>query len=257
MAYTRKEFIDKIAPMAIGDAKTSQILPSLTIAQAILESNNGNSILTTEANALFGIKATSSWRGKVWNGRTTEYYDGKNTMITAGFKAYDSWADSIADHSRLLTSNKRYSKVVGETDYKKACEAIAVAGYATDPQYAKKLIGLIENYRLEQYDSLTVAQLSPELSEVVSKIIKAGVVLDFNSWKREDLIKLENVPILICKLAGLQVAEANVEKQYQTAITVLVTKGIIGEEQLWRQKKYTVNNVRVLLIKYANNLNKK
>lgn len=251
MAYTRKEFIDKIAPMAIENAKLSGILPSLTIAQALLESNSGNSMLTTQANALFGIKATSSWRGKVWNGKTTEYYDGQKTMITAGFKAYDSWAESILDHSKLLTSNKRYSKVVGETNYKNACAAIAAAGYATDPQYANKLISLIESYNLNQYDVLKPSAAIPELSASVSKMIKAGVVIDFNSWKREDLIKLENVPLLMCKLAGVKINKNNVETQYQIAVTLLVTRGIIQNEKLWKEKKYTVNNVKDLLIKYA------
>lgn len=251
MAYTRKEFIDKIAPMAIDNAKISQILPSLTIAQALLESDSGNSTLTTQANALFGIKATSSWRGKVWNGKTTEYYDGQKTMITAGFKAYDSWAESILDHSKLLTSNKRYSKVVGETNYKNACEAIAAAGYATDPQYANKLISLIESYNLNQYDVLKPSAATGELSASVSKMIKAGVVIDFNSWKREDLIKLENVPLLMCKLAGVEINKNNVEAQYQIAVTLLVTRGIIQNEKLWKGKQYTVNNVKDLLIKYA------
>lgn len=257
MAYTRREFINKIAPMATVDAKTSQILPSLIIAQALLESNSGNSTLTTQANALFGIKATSSWRGKVWNGRTIEYYNGQKTTITAGFRAYDSWSDSILDHSKLLASNKRYSKVIGEKDYKKACEAIAAAGYATDPNYASKLIALIESYDLNQYDAIAALPSASELFLAVSKMIKSGVVIDFNSWKREELIKLENVPLLMCKLVGLQVNKANVENQYQMAITLLVSKGIIQNEPLWRQKQYTVSHVRDLLIKYANTIQNK
>lgn len=254
MAYTRKEFIDKIAPLAMADAQITQILPSLTIAQALLESNSGNSTLTTQANALFGIKAAGSWRGKVWDGRTTEYYNGQKTTITAGFRAYDSWADSILDHSMLLTNNKRYSKVIGEKDYKKACQAIAAAGYATDPSYASKLINLIETYGLNQYDAVKVVEASTELSQSVSKIIKSGVLIDFNSWKREDLIKPENVLFLMCKLAGLEVNKDNVESQYQQAITLLVTKKVIQNEGLWRQKQYTVTHVRDLLIKYANTI---
>lgn len=74
------------------------------------------------------------------------------TTITALFRAYDSWAESVADHSAFLLANKRYAAVVGERDYKAACKAIKAAGYATDPGYPQKLIGLIEKYGLTVYD---------------------------------------------------------------------------------------------------------
>lgn len=240
MAYTRAEFIAKVGPMAQKDAKTSKVLASLTIAQAILESNNGNSALTREGNALFGIKATN-WRGKVWTGKTVEYYNpNKPTTITAGFRAYDSWQDSISDHSKLITGASRYHKVVDEKDYKNACNAIAKAGYATDPQYARKLISLIEANKLYLFDKdLVVFKEDLELSNALSKIIKHGVNLDFNSWKRLDLINLNNVPSLLSKLGGLD---------------KLVEVGIIGQEDIWLKKQYNASHVRSLLIKYANSL---
>lgn len=84
---------------------------------------------------------------------TKECYDGVTyTTITALFRAYDSWAESVADHSAFLLANKRYAAVVGERDYKAACKAIKAAGYATDPGYPQKLIGLIEKYGLTVYD---------------------------------------------------------------------------------------------------------
>lgn len=75
-----------------------------------------------------------------------------SATITALFRAYDSWAESVADHSAFLLANKRYAAVVGERDYKAACKAIKAAGYATDPGYPQKLIGLIEKYGLTVYD---------------------------------------------------------------------------------------------------------
>ena len=106
MSYTRKEFIKIIAPLAQKDSAKSNILASLTIAQAILESGYGNSGLTKQGNALFGIKASGGWKGKVWTGKTLEYYDGKNaTSIIDGFRAYETWQDSITDHSNLLLSH--------------------------------------------------------------------------------------------------------------------------------------------------------
>lgn len=237
MAYTRQQFIEKVGPLAKKDAKTSKVLASLTIAQAILESNNGNSTLTVQGNALFGIKATN-WRGKVWTGKTIEYYNPSSPVtITAGFRAYDSWEDSITDHSKLLTGASRYKAVVGETDYKKACKAIHAAGYATDPLYSTKLIGIIEVNGLYKYDTVVVED--KELSEAVSNIIKSGIKIEFNSWKRRDLINLANVPGLLIKLGG---------------INKLTQDGIISQRVLWDKGSYTVNNVRSLLIKYAASL---
>lgn len=149
---TNNEFIMEVAGFARGDAR---VLPSLTIAQAILESGWGRSGLTVKANALFGIKAGKSWKGKVYSAKTKECYDGVNFVNeTAVFRAYDSWADSVADHTEFLCGLNRYKAVVGEKNYKKACEAIQAAGYATDPNYAKLLISLIEEYELYKYDAV-------------------------------------------------------------------------------------------------------
>lgn len=236
MAYTREQFIKKVGPIAQENAKVSKILPSLIIAQAILESNNGNSGLTTQGNALFGIKANTSWRGKVWTGSTIEYYDGKRTSIVAGFRAYESWKESIEDHSQLLTSLTRYRAVVGEKDYIKACKAIQAAGYATDPQYANKLIQLIETNRLTQYDVLQEEVVDQPLYDAVSKMIKSGIIIELDSWKHTDVMKLSNVPYLLPKLGG---------------IDKLVQQGVISQRGIWDEKKYTKDNVRSLLIKYA------
>ena len=138
--------------MAQEDAEKSKILASLTIAQAIIESAWGNSGLTKGANALFGIKAGSSWKGPRVSCKTFEYYDGKRADITDAFRAYSSWDESVADHSRFLCGLSRYKAVVGETDYTKACRAIKAAGYATAPNYAQALIDLIEQYELWRWD---------------------------------------------------------------------------------------------------------
>lgn len=239
MAYSRVQFIKKIGPMAQADSIRSQILASLTIAQAILESNNGNSRLTIQGNALFGIKASSGWRGKVWTGSTIEYMNGMRQEIIAGFRAYDSWEESIHDHSAFLISNQRYQKVIGEKDYKKACLAIQKAGYATDPLYAQKLITLIEQEKLYQYDEGMQKEEDKQLAEAVSKIIRSGIKLDFNSWKRMDLMKLVYVPQLLVKLGG---------------VDRLVQQGIMSQREIWDKGSYNSNHVRSLLIKFASKL---
>lgn len=160
MNTEQKNFIKKVGALASADMKKSGVLASLTVAQAILESAWGKSELATGGNALFGIKATKSWKGKVYCKDTKECYDGVNLVDVknAAFRAYDSWEESVEDHSAFLKANKRYKEVIGETDYKKACEAIKAAGYATDPDYVEKLVKLIEDYELTEFDGAAVNQ---------------------------------------------------------------------------------------------------
>lgn len=140
------DFIALIAPKAQIDMVKTGVPASLTIAQAILESAWGESMLTRKGNNLFGIK------GKGGTYPTKEVVGGVTITVDAQFRHYNSWAESIADHSRLL-STKRYRGLLGQ-DYKTACKEVAKAGYATDPGYAKKLINLIEQYALFKYDEV-------------------------------------------------------------------------------------------------------
>lgn len=160
MNTEQKNFIKTVGAFASADMKKSGVLASLTVAQAILESAWGKSELATGGNALFGIKATKSWKGKVYCKDTKECYDGVNLVDVknAAFRAYDSWEESVEDHSAFLKANKRYKEVIGETDYKKVCEAIKAAGYATDPDYVEKLVKLIEDYELTEFDGAAVSQ---------------------------------------------------------------------------------------------------
>lgn len=159
MTQKQTEFIETVAELTLENGRASEILPSLTIAQAILESGWGTSGLTQYANALFGIKAGSEWKGRVYSCNTMECYDGVNfTTETGCFRAYPNWGASIADHAQFLCSLSRYAAVIGEKDWQKACLAIQKAGYATDPDYAEKLMSIIRSYDLTKYD------LSPETS---------------------------------------------------------------------------------------------
>lgn len=146
--YTQKELA---AEVGVTEATMSRYInnsrtPKGTVIAAIAYKLH-------TSNALFGIKATKDWKGKTLTRKTTEYEDGKKVQVEAEFRAYDTWEDSVKDHSAFLKKYKRYAKVIGETDYKEACKAVAAAGYATDPEYAKKLIKLIETYELYNYDT--------------------------------------------------------------------------------------------------------
>ena len=157
MNTEQKNFIKTVGALASADMKKSGVLASLTIAQAITETAWGTSGLAAEAKALFVIKDTKSRKRKVYCKDTKECYDGVNLVAvkSEAFRAYDSWEESVTDNSAFLKANKRYKEVIGETDYKKACNAIKAAGYATDPEYANKLIEIIEQYKLTVFDGKT------------------------------------------------------------------------------------------------------
>lgn len=166
----KEEFIQAILPGALDGYHRYDILPSLTIAQAILESDWGRKHID---NNLFGIKATPSWKGKVAEVWTTEYINGKTQRVKALFRAYDSFADSVKDHNKLLGEASRYKPVREATNYKDACYAVQACGYATDPQYANKLIAIIEANNLVQYDY--EVQVSPWAKEAWDKAVAKGV----------------------------------------------------------------------------------
>lgn len=151
---TRAEFIRKLAPYAIADMHITKVPASLTIAQGILESADGNSGLTVQANNLFGIKGVGP-AGSVTM-PTKEYSGGRYITINAKFRKYNNWGESVADHSTLIQNGvswdrNKYRKVIGQ-DGRTAAKEIAAAGYATDPAYADKLIRLMDDWNLYQYD---------------------------------------------------------------------------------------------------------
>lgn len=135
----------------------SKILPSVTAAQAILESDWGRSGLAAAPNHnLFGVKSGSYWTGDTVVLSTQEYGVSGWYYVNATFRKYASWNASIADRGSFFNgtswARNNYSAVIWELDYSKACWALSNAGYATDPQYAPKLINIIQTYDLDAWD---------------------------------------------------------------------------------------------------------
>lgn len=159
-----REFINSIAPGAIKAYKNYGVLPSLTIAQACLESNYGRS---APGYNLFGIKWSEGCGRASQDLLTSEYLDGKWIKVTAKFRAYNSYAESIDDHGKFLVNNSRYKPVLEATDYKSACIRIQACGYATDPNYSTQLINIVEQYALNKYDEV-VKMTWKEILEKVS-----------------------------------------------------------------------------------------
>ena len=146
---------------AAGPAQASQrefkVPASVTLAQAILESGWGKSKLAVQDRNYFGIKCFGGPGGYAAGCRdypTTECGSGGCGKTTASFRTYRTAADSFADHGAFLVSNSRYRPAFAHTgDPDRFAQEIAKAGYATDPAYPTKLIGLMRTHDLSRYDA--------------------------------------------------------------------------------------------------------
>jgi flagellar protein FlgJ len=152
----QERFIASIAEAAVVSHDQTGVPASVTIAQAILESYWGSSRLAREANNYFGIKAQtrSGSAGTVWFD-VWEVIGGRNVMQSQPFRAYDTVADSFVDHGRFFTENGRYARALAaRDDPQQFAREVNRAGYATDPAYASKLIGLMDRYNLYRFDAV-------------------------------------------------------------------------------------------------------
>jgi flagellar protein FlgJ len=144
-------FIAMLAGAAQACQRKTGIPASITLAQAALESSWGSRAL---GNNLFGIKADRSWTGPTISFRTTEHLGGKDVVLTDKFRAYASYAESMVDHAQFLLKNPRYAACFKETTGAGWARALQAAGYATDPDYAKKLIDIMRGRNLAFYDQV-------------------------------------------------------------------------------------------------------
>lgn len=155
MMRNEQAFIEQLSGHAQTLHKEYGVLPSISISQAIVESNWGKSGLAKTNHNLYGIKGQSGQPLFA----TKEFYDDEWVEIDASFRNYDSWEESMEDHAKLLAHGpawdaQHYAEVIAADNYAEAAHALQRAGYATDPDYAEKLIRVIEQYRLYDYDTL-------------------------------------------------------------------------------------------------------
>ena len=143
---TRAEYIEKYKELAIEEMERSGIPASITLAQGLLESNNGNSTLAIKSNNHFGIKC-HTWKGK------KVYHD--DDAKGECFRKYKSVKESYRDHTDYLMNNPRYTFLFAYsyTDYKSWAKGLKRAGYATASHYSDMLIKIIIDNNLHQYDS--------------------------------------------------------------------------------------------------------
>ena len=150
---TPEEYVNQYKDLAINEMKRMGIPAAITLAQGLLESQNGNSDLVKSSNNHFGIKCKSSWTAE-----TVSHDDDERGEC---FRKYPTAEDSYRDHSNFLRGNSRYDFLfeLNPADYKAWAYGLRKAGYATNPRYPDILIKNIEKYNLEQYTLAAVDEV--------------------------------------------------------------------------------------------------
>ncbi len=179
---TVQEYIEMYQDLAVSEMERAGIPASITLAQGILESSNGNSRLATDGNNHFGIKCKKNWTG------TTIYAD--DDELHECFRGYPTAKDSYTDHSTFLLENNRYAFLfdLEPNDYKGWAHGLKKAGYATNPKYADILISLIERHELFKLDKKERIKHKPKDSPVPDAP-KADPILQ----KKSDLFKFNGI----------------------------------------------------------------
>ncbi|MEM1124475.1 MAG: glucosaminidase domain-containing protein, partial [Bacteroidota bacterium] len=154
-----EQYIDEFQYIAISEMERTGVPASIKLAQGILESNAGRSTLARKANNHFGIKCGSNWRGRKHYRKDDDYVNGK--LIKSCFRGYRNAENSYLAHSDFLLDNRRYRSLfqLNPTDYRKWAKGLKKAGYATSRTYDKKLIRIIEEYKLFRYDAMISSEV--------------------------------------------------------------------------------------------------
>ena len=211
-------YIKKYKDIAISEMNSYGIPASITLAQGILESGNGESKLAVDGNNHFGIKCHNNWNGET----IIEDDDEKGEC----FRKYSNVGDSFRDHSLFLKERGRYEFLFEYkiTNYKKWARGLKKAGYATNPKYASLLIDIIKKYNLTQYDNLS----SGRKKIFLSNIYGAPYLLGFgiNYFNNEGFIdcKIQSSFVLLNK------ASLSYNKLLFKKIFVGVNSGVVFEK---------------------------
>lgn len=200
--YTTEEYIARWNKIAVEHQEKYGIPASITLAQGILESNNGNGRLAVEANNHFGIKCK-----KNWTGATISHDDDAKGEC---FRKYHSAEESYEDHANYIDTQPRYDSLFrhSETDYKAWARGLKAAGYATDPQYAEKLIRIIEENKLYLYDRGEDA-LEQRVAEVEK--VEQEIVTDIPAQpaKESEVVDIDNYTVTVNPHHGYSVQMVN------------------------------------------------
>ncbi len=162
----QEKYIEQYKFLAISEMERSGIPASIKMAQALLESQSGRSELALQANNHFGIKCKNNWNGKTYNYEDDDV-DASGQLIASCFRMYPTSIDSYKDHSDFLMNRPRYKELfsLAKTDYVGWAYGLKRCGYATDPNYAERIIRTIQKYNLDLLDVNTELKTEPPIAK--------------------------------------------------------------------------------------------
>lgn len=257
-----KAFIQELGKLAVAESNRriaegkGFVLPSVCIAQSAIESGWGTAPIMVKANAYFGIKAGSSWTGKVFNSNTQEVTTGGTYYnAVATFRAYDSKADSVRDYYDLIGNLSRYSKGLSFGSdrsqwltARQCITAIWAGGYTPEQTYVEKIMNTINARKLTDYDKLVTGTgvilpdgsvSIPQLSEVTKIYTKAdllqGILVPIDSGRaiENDTENLKTVALDWNKAIDVKVPTTftlEIDKKY--AVNILTLQYYISDGEL-------------------------
>ena len=256
-----EEYIEQFKEIAINEMKRSGVPASITLAQGILESENGNSELVKKSNNHFGIKCKSTWSGE----SVTHDDDATGEC----FRAYTNAGDSYRDHSDFLKANKRYSSLfsLDPVDYEGWARGLKKAGYATNPRYPDLLIKYIQQYDLQQYSLAALNQIpetdiakKEEVKNVlpVVKIDENPTALNMNTVTDAGLDKIISINDTKCVLVKkgtsllLVANKNNISLSKLMEFNDMTEEGILGKDQyVYLQKKSKTGDRELYIVQYG------
>jgi Mannosyl-glycoprotein endo-beta-N-acetylglucosaminidase len=163
-AKPKNDYITRFTEIALREKEMYNILASISMAQAILESSWGEGTLA-QSNNHFGIKCHNDWTGATFSLKDDDY-DAQGVLKESCFRAYETPEESWRDHSIFLQKPRYQALYDYGTNYRSWAFGLKAAGYATDSLYAQKLIGIIERYELYRLDGLTAPIPAPEVLDM-------------------------------------------------------------------------------------------
>lgn len=214
--YTQQEYVSLWKETAIKQMNQYKIPASITLAQGILESGNGNSDLAQQANNHFGIKC-SDWKGETFH----KDDDQKNEC----FRKYTEAKQSYEDHSLFLSSKTRYAALftLESSDYKAWAKGLKDAGYATNPKYPELLIEIIERLKLNEFDNSSLAT-SETKKEVEAKLVKSIMANTHTVEKHKN----SNIKFIVAKKGDTYY---RISKEFQMGLWQLYKYNEFGDKK--------------------------
>jgi len=229
-AQDRESYIHQYQDIAISEMHRTGIPASIKLAQGILESNCGMSDLAREANNHFGIKCGGTWNGGSYEKEDDDYRDG--VLVPSCFRTFNSAMECYVAHSDFLMDPRkahRYGPLfrLDPLDYKGWAHGLSKAGYATDPQYAHRLIRIIEQYQLYRYDEQRIEE---PLVAAVTAEPAPGIQPKASQGRR--LIREVNGVSYMTALAGDRLSDIALQADKKSDLLLRYNDGIYSESSV-------------------------